>query len=98
MDNDRDLLKTLWNEAKINMVLHCDGPTEYPVMPTMLIDTHPGVYIRAYARDDQPTSLWRVLLMMLSISVCRHSGLNISMSCEMQVINALAVSKDISGG
>ena len=46
MDNDRDLLKTLWNEAKITMVLHCDGPTEYPVMPTMLIDTHPGVYIR----------------------------------------------------
>ena len=52
--NDRDMLKALWNEAKINMVLHCDGPTEYPVMPTMLIDTHPGVYIRTHARDAQP--------------------------------------------
>ena len=49
MDNDLDMLKALWN-----MVLHSDAPAEYPVMPTMLIDTHPGVYIRTHARDAQP--------------------------------------------
>ena len=54
MDNDRDMLKTLWNEANINMVLHCDGPTEYPVMPTMLMDTHPGIYLQAYGGNEQP--------------------------------------------
>ena len=47
-------MKALWNEAKINMVLHCDAPTEYPVMPTMLMDTHPGIYRQAYGGNEHP--------------------------------------------
>ena len=58
MDNpysDRDTLKALWAEAKSNMVSHCDGPTEYPVMPTTLMETHPHIYLRAYSGNEQPT-------------------------------------------
>ena len=52
--NDRDILKALWNEAKLNVVLHCDAPTDYPKMPSMLMDTHPDIFLRTYVGDEQP--------------------------------------------
>ena len=36
------------------MGLHCDAPTDYPKKPSMLMDTHPGIYLRTYGGDEQP--------------------------------------------
>ena len=52
---DRDMLKAMWNEAKTNVALHCDAPTDYPVMPAMLMETHAHIYLRAYVGNEQPT-------------------------------------------
>ena len=38
----------------LTVPLHCDAPTDYPKNPSMLMDTHPGIYLRTYAGDDQP--------------------------------------------
>ena len=57
MDNpydDINMLKSLWNEATYTMGLPCGGPTDYPVMPSMLMDVYPRVYARAYPGREEP--------------------------------------------
>ena len=51
---ERDTLKALWSEAKFNMAPMCDGPAEYPAMPSTLMETHPTIYFRAYVGNEQP--------------------------------------------
>ena len=56
MDNPysaRDTLKALWAEAKSKSNM-ADGPTEYPVDPITLMETHPHIYLRAYVGNEQP--------------------------------------------
>ena len=52
--NDRDLLKQVWNEAKFTAPLHCEAPIVYPRYPSMLMDTHPGIYRQAYGGNEHP--------------------------------------------
>ena len=52
---ERDTLKALWAEAKLNMASHYDVPTDYPLEPTRLMETHPHIYLRAYSGNEQPT-------------------------------------------
>ena len=57
MDNpsdDIDLLKAMWNEAKFSVPLHCEPPIAYPRYPSMLMDTHPGIYLQAYGGNEHP--------------------------------------------
>ena len=57
MDNpsdDIDLLKAMWNEAKFSAPLHCEPPIAYPRYPSMLMDTHPGIYRQAYGGNEHP--------------------------------------------
>ena len=44
----------MWSEAKFNMAPMCDGPVEYPAMPSTLMETHPTIYFRAYVGNEQP--------------------------------------------
>jgi hypothetical protein len=53
-DDDINMLRSLWNEATYTMGLPCGGPTDYPVMPSMLMDVYPRVYARAYPGREEP--------------------------------------------
>ena len=56
MDNprtDRDILKARWSEARLTMDLDFNAPAVYPMVPAMLMQTHPDIYRRAYV-DDEP--------------------------------------------
>ena len=57
MDNprtDRDMLKARWSEARLTMDVDFSAPAVYPMVPAMLMQTHPDIYRRAYV-DDEPS-------------------------------------------
>ena len=44
----RDSMKRMWKNFRFIIPTIPDAPTEYPTMPSKLLDTHPELYHRAY--------------------------------------------------
>ena len=52
--SDRDQLKKFFVQCRAHMNAKVDAPTEYPVLPSTLLEPFPALYHRTYVSDDQP--------------------------------------------
>ena len=52
--SDRDQLKKFFVQCRAHMNAKVDAPTEYPVLPSTLLEEYPALYHRTYVSDDQP--------------------------------------------
>ena len=51
---DRDQLKKLFTQCRAHMNARVDAPTEYPTLPSQLLEEYPALYHRAYTSGEQP--------------------------------------------
>ena len=51
---DRDQLKKLFTQCRAHMHAKVDAPTEFPLMPSELLEQYPALYHRAYTNGEQP--------------------------------------------
>ena len=51
---DKEVLQSLLSNFEFEMQLSGEAPTEYPMLPNTLLETHPALYHRSYESSDPP--------------------------------------------